>query len=62
VLLPEPLSTLEGSPIQRRFAGWIVPKSGAKLEALEAESPPGVQDGHRGLFLEKKPVSVLVRG
>jgi 2-iminoacetate synthase len=36
--LPEPLSMLEGSPIQRRFAGLIAPKSNAELEAMAAES------------------------
>ena len=36
--LPEPLSTLEGSPIQRRFAALIAPKTNAELEAMAAES------------------------
>jgi 2-iminoacetate synthase len=38
MILPEPLSMLEGSPIQRRFAALIAPKSGAELEAMAAES------------------------
>ncbi len=36
--LPEPLSMLEGSPIQRRFAALIAPKTPAELEAMAAES------------------------
>jgi len=36
--LPEALSMVEGSPIQRRFAGLIAPKSDAELEAMAAES------------------------
>jgi len=36
--LPDPLSTLAGSPIQRRFAALIAPKSGPELEAMAAES------------------------
>ena len=38
MLLPEPLSMLEGSPTQRRFAGLIAPKTDAELEAMAAES------------------------
>jgi len=38
MLLPEPLSMLEGSPIQRRFAGLIAPKTNAELEAMAAQS------------------------
>jgi 2-iminoacetate synthase len=38
MLLPEPLSMLDGSPVQRRFAGLIGPKSDAELESLAAES------------------------
>jgi len=36
--LPEPLSTLEGSPIHRRFAALIEPKTDAELESMAAES------------------------
>jgi len=36
--LPEPLSMLEGSPIQRRFMELIAPKSDGELEAMAAES------------------------
>ena len=36
--LPEPLSTLAGSPTQRRFAGLIAPKTNGELEAMAAES------------------------
>jgi 2-iminoacetate synthase len=36
--LPEPLNTVEGSPIQRRFASLIAPKGDAELEAMAAES------------------------
>jgi 2-iminoacetate synthase len=36
--LPGPLSSLEGSPTQRRFASLIAPKTGAELEAMAAES------------------------
>jgi 2-iminoacetate synthase len=38
MLLPEPLSMLEGSPIQRRFAALIAPKTYGELEAMAAES------------------------
>jgi 2-iminoacetate synthase len=38
MLLPEPLSMLEGSPTQRRFAGLIAPKTNAELEAMAAQS------------------------
>jgi 2-iminoacetate synthase len=38
MLLPEPLSMVEGSPIQRRFAGLIEPKTNGELEAMAAES------------------------
>lgn len=38
MLLPEPLSVLEGSPIQRRFAALIAPKTNSELEAMAAES------------------------
>jgi 2-iminoacetate synthase len=38
MLLPEPLSTVDGSPIQRRFAGLIAPKTDAELEGMAAES------------------------
>jgi 2-iminoacetate synthase len=36
--LPEPLNMLEGSPVQRRFAALIGPKTDAELEAMAAES------------------------
>lgn len=36
--LPEPLSTLEHSAIQRRFATLIAPKTPSELEAMAAES------------------------
>ena len=36
--MPEPLSMLEGSPIQRRFMELIAPKSDGELEAMAAES------------------------
>jgi 2-iminoacetate synthase len=38
MLLPEPLSMVEGSPIQRRFAGLIAPKGDAELEAMAGEA------------------------
>jgi 2-iminoacetate synthase len=38
MLLPEPLSMVEGSPIQRRFAALIAPKTSGELEAMAAES------------------------
>ena len=36
--LPEPLSTIEDRPIQRRFAALIAPKTQAELEAMAAGS------------------------
>jgi len=36
--LPDPLSTLEGSPLQRRFASLIEPKTDAELESMAGES------------------------
>ena len=36
--LPDPLSTVDGSPIQRRFATLIAPKTNLELEAMATES------------------------
>jgi len=36
--LPEPISSVAGSPVQRRFAALIAPKTDGELEAMAVES------------------------